>query len=299
MRTIFTFIGFLVVAALVAIGIVNCNRTTTPTPPLPGTDQCANIEGVQLVIPTGMVRDANGTCTPVTGGTTAPAPGGSTNPGTGTAPVAPVAPPVVVAPPAPAPIGQCITRETLAQYVMIEKDLEENGMLAGAQGIAKVAIARGNPWWVDATHIGGVDRSLAAGTKGSTWIQAAARCPAGQPVAQSAPAQSAPAATNPVTGTQPQAAAPQGAPATTGNAQQIAAEVVKYLDPSANAVHDGKVGGYQGKIKAVPPTEVLQLVHVDKGGTRVTDPALLKIGEVVTVWVPDAYRPLPDYKTLR
>lgn len=276
-------------------------------------DMCVNFEGIQTSLPTGYIRSADGVCTPVTGGTTAPPPGGSTsNPGT--APVAPpvVAPPVVVAPPpaAPAPIGQCISRAELEKYFMIERELEENGMLAGVQGIAKVAVSRGNPWWMDATHVGGVDRSMAAGTKGSGWIQAAARCPAGYTTqgasaaapAQAAPAnQPAPAASNPVTQTQaqPQAGAPSsGAPAS-ASTQQIATEVTKYLAPSANAVHDGKIGGYQGKIKTIPSTEILQVVHVDKGGTRVLDPKQLSVGEVVTVWLPDAGRPYPSFETLR
>lgn len=263
-------------------------------------DMCVNFEGIQTSLPTGYIRSADGVCTPVTGGTTAPPPGGSTsNPGT--APVAPSPAPVVVAPPPAVPVGQCVTRDMLAKYLMIERDLEENGQVAGGQGLAIVAISRDNPWFVDATHVSGVDRSMSPGTKGSVWIKAGARCPAGatsQGAASAAPA--APAASNQPaqSATQPQAGAPSGAPAS-ASTQQIATEVTKYLAPSANAVHDGKIGGYQGKIKTIPSTEILQVVHVDKGGTRVLDPKQLSVGEVVTVWLPDAGRPYPSFETLR
>lgn len=244
-------------------------------------DMCVNFEGIQTSLPTGYIRSADGVCTPVTGGTTAPPPGGSTsNPGT-----APVAPPVVVAPPAaPAPIGQCISRAELEKYVMIGEDQMENGRFSGAQGTLKAPMAKGSPWWVDAVNVGGVSRSADAGTFGTVWIIASARCSSNAVVVpQSAPATQA---------NQPQAGA------ATGTNAQIAAEVTKYLTPNGNAVHNGQIGGYTGTVKQVPPAQLLQAVVVHKNGSPVSDPAQLRVGDAITLWLPDAGRPYPSFETL-
>lgn len=63
MRTI----GSIIVIFVLVVGTMYAyTRWTTPTPPV---DQCVNVDDVQLTIPTGQVRTADGVCKPVTGTT--------------------------------------------------------------------------------------------------------------------------------------------------------------------------------------------------------------------------------------